>query len=52
MDLDAPDVLAEVTEQFGVTRRRWCRTDVAVLGELFRAMPARFVTVSAESLWL
>ena len=37
MDLDLPDVLAEVTEQFARYERALVSNDVAVLGELFRA---------------
>src|SRR3981081_3494638 len=37
MDLDLPDVLAEVTEQFARYEKALVTNDVAVLGELFRA---------------
>ena len=37
MDLDLPDVLAEVTEQFARYEKALVSNDVAVLGELFRA---------------
>ena len=37
MDLDLPDVLAEVTEQFARYEKALVLNDVAVLGELFRA---------------
>jgi hypothetical protein len=39
MDLDLPDVLAEVTEQFARYEKALVSNDVAVLGELFRADP-------------
>ena len=37
MDLDLPDVLAEVTVQFARYEKALVSNDVAVLGELFRA---------------
>jgi hypothetical protein len=37
MDLDLPDVLAEVTEQFARYEKAVVSNDVAVLDELFRA---------------
>ena len=37
MDLDLPDVLAEVTEQFARYEKALVSNDVAVLDELFRA---------------
>jgi hypothetical protein len=37
MDLDLPDALAEVTEQFARYEKALVSNDVAVLGELFRA---------------
>ena len=37
MDLDLPDVLTEVTEQFARYEKALVSNDVAVLGELFRA---------------
>jgi hypothetical protein len=37
MDLDLPDVLAKVTEQFARYEKALVSNDVAVLGELFRA---------------
>jgi AtzH-like len=37
MDLDLPDVLAEVTEQFARYEKALVSNDVTVLGELFRA---------------
>jgi hypothetical protein len=39
MDLDLPDVLAEVTEQFARYEKALVSNDVTVLGELFRADP-------------
>jgi hypothetical protein len=39
MDIDLPDVLAEVTEQFARYEKALVSNDVAVLGELFRADP-------------
>jgi len=37
MQVDLPDVLAEVTEQFARYEKALVNNDVAVLGELFRA---------------
>jgi Protein of unknown function (DUF3225) len=37
MEVDLPDVLAEVTEQFGIYERALVSNDVAVLDALFRA---------------
>jgi hypothetical protein len=37
MEVDLPDVLAEVTEQFARYEKALVSNDVAVLGELFRA---------------
>jgi Protein of unknown function (DUF3225) len=37
MDVDLPDVLAEVTKQFARYEKALVSNDVAVLGELFRA---------------
>src|SRR5437879_12850638 len=37
MDLDLPDVLAEVTEQFARYEKALVSNDIAVLDELFRA---------------
>ena len=37
MDLDLPDVLAELTEQFARYEKALVSNDVVVLGELFRA---------------
>jgi hypothetical protein len=37
MELDLPDVLAEVTEQFARYEKALVSNDVTVLGELFRA---------------
>ena len=39
MQVDLPDVLAEVTEQFARYERALVSNDVAVLGELFRSDP-------------
>jgi 1-carboxybiuret hydrolase subunit AtzH-like protein len=39
MDVDLPDVLAEVTEQFARYEQALVSNDVAVLDELFRADP-------------
>jgi hypothetical protein len=39
MDIDLPDVLAEVTAQFARYEAALVSNDVAVLGELFRADP-------------
>ena len=39
MDIDLPDVLAEVTEQFARYEKALVSNDVAVLGELFRTDP-------------
>jgi hypothetical protein len=39
MDIDLPDVLAEVTEQFARYEKALVSNDVTVLGELFRADP-------------
>jgi hypothetical protein len=39
MDIDLPDVLAEVAEQFARYEKALVSNDVAVLGELFRADP-------------
>src|SRR6202795_1830860 len=39
MQVDLPDVLAEVTEQFARYEKALVSNDVAVLGELFRADP-------------
>src|SRR5712664_3772182 len=39
MDLDLPDVLAEVTAQFARYEKALVSNDVAVLGELFRNDP-------------
>ncbi len=39
MDIDLPDVLAEVTEQFARYEKALVSNDVAVLGELFCADP-------------
>src|SRR5271156_7257116 len=37
MEVDLPEVVAEVTEQFGVYEKALVSNDVAVLDELFRA---------------
>jgi hypothetical protein len=37
MEVDLPDVLAEVTEQFGIYEKALVSNDVAVLDALFRA---------------
>ena len=39
MDIDLPDVLAEVAEQFARYEKALVSNDVAVLGELFRVDP-------------
>ena len=39
MDIDLPEVLAEVTEQFARYEKALVSNEVAVLGELFRADP-------------
>ena len=39
MEVDLPDVLAEVTEQFARYEKALVANDVAVLDELFRADP-------------
>ncbi|MEA2871368.1 MAG: hypothetical protein QOH67_1344 [Hyphomicrobiales bacterium] len=39
MDIDLPDVLAEVSAQFARYEKALVSNDVAVLGELFRADP-------------
>ena len=48
MQVDLPDVLAEVTAQFARYEKALVGNDVAVLDELFRAIAARFVTASAK----
>ena len=42
MEVDLPDVLAEVTAQFARYEQALVSNDVAVLDELFRADPKRF----------
>jgi hypothetical protein len=39
MEIDLPDVLAEVTEQFARYEKALVSNDITVLGELFRADP-------------
>ena len=48
MQVDLPDVLAEVTEQFARYEKALVANDVAVLDELFAPTPARFATASAR----
>ena len=48
MDIDLPDVLAEVTAQFARYEAALVSNDVAVLDELFRNDTARCATASTK----
>jgi hypothetical protein len=48
MQVDLPDVLAEVTEQFARYEKALVSNDVAVLDDLFRPIPARCATAPAK----
>ena len=51
MQVDLPDVLAEVTEQFARYEKALVSNDVAVLGELFRddARTLRYIWIACAS---
>ena len=51
MQVDLPDVLAEVTEQFARYERALVTNDVAVLDELFRADPRTLRYGMGENLY-
>ena len=51
MDVDLPDVLAEVTAAFARYEAALVSNDVAVLGELFRADPRTLRYGTAENLY-
>ena len=51
MEIDLPDVLAEVTEQFARYEKALVSNDVAVLDELFRADPRTLRYGIAENLY-
>jgi len=51
MDVDLPDVLAEVTAQFARYEKALVENDVAVLDELFRADPRTLRYGIAENLY-
>jgi Protein of unknown function (DUF3225) len=51
MDIDLPDVLAEVTEQFARYEKALVSNDVTVLDELFRADPSTLRYGISENLY-
>jgi hypothetical protein len=51
MEVDLPDVLAEVTEQFGIYEKALVSNDVAVLDTLFRADARTLRYGSGENLY-
>lgn len=51
MDIDLPDVLAEVTEQFARYEKALMSNDVGVLVELFRADPRTLRYGAGENLY-
>jgi hypothetical protein len=51
MEVDLPDVLAEVTEQFARYEKALVTNDVTVLGELFRVDPRTLRYGAGENLY-